>query len=76
MSFAFIEYADGTIDYQEDVTPSWGSDGSLMLETDKNNYSWVNLGFIKSLKITDDPIEIVEIEYDDAEEEDDAEDGS
>jgi len=67
MSFAFIEYADGSIDYQEDVIASWGEDGSLTLQEGKN-YTWLNLGFAKSVRITEEPIEEVEFEWDSDEE--------
>ena len=60
MSYVFIEYNNESIDYHEEVSPSWGQDGTLMLQKDDDNYSWINLAYVVNLRVTSEPMEVID----------------
>jgi hypothetical protein len=62
MSYVFIRYDDNSYEYFENVTTSWGDDGSLILYNiqDKKEYSWVHVGKVVTISVSESPYPDIE----------------
>lgn len=68
MSYVFVKYDDGELEYFEDVITSWGDDGTLMLVDieDPKEYSWLHLSRVMKIEVSEYPHpEIDEEDYED-----------
>lgn len=77
MSYVFVKYEDDTYEYFEDVSTSWGEDGSLLLSSniDRKDYTWLSLGRIIKVEVSESPhpeIDEEDLDDDDVEETDNA----
>lgn len=71
MSYAMAEFSDGSYEYYENVSLSWGDLG-ITLDGEEGNYYYINPVYLVKMQVSDEPLYHIEFEFD--EEEEDSED--